>query len=290
MYKYKRFMLIGLILSIALATAGPLFSQNKKNKEKGLMPDPGLVSYTFRNSFSKDVPGTLDFIKSLGVTNMEFSSLFGKTAAELKQLLDERGIKCTSFGVGYADLVNKTDEVIQNAKTLGAKYVRVAWIPHDKPFTIDQAKKAIEDFNKAGKILHENDLFFCYHNHGYEFSPYEDGTIFDYIVKNTNPNYVSFEIDILWVTHPGHDPVALMKKYPKRFRLMHLKDLKEGVVGDFTGGTPRENDVRLGTGQIDIPAVLKAAKKTNIEHYYIEDESDDVHIRVPESIKYLKSL
>lgn len=258
---------------------------------KALKDTPGMVSYTYRHSFQKDVSATLDTIKSLGVTNMEFSNLFGRTAADIKKLLDEKGMRCTSFGVSYSDLVNKTSEVGQNAKTLGASFVRVAWIPHDGPFTIETAKKAIEDFNTAGKLLKESfGLSFCYHNHGYEFQPYENGTYFDYIVANTNPAYVNFELDILWAFHPGADPAALLKKYPKRFKLMHVKDLRKGVVGDFTGATSVENDVALGTGQIDIAGVIKAASKSAIEHYYIEDESSSVKVQVPQSLKYLKGL
>lgn len=259
-------------------------------EQKPLVPDPGVVSWTFRNQLSEDVPGTLDMIKGMGINNMEFSGLFGETPQSLKDLLDEREMICTSYGVSYDALVNETQKVAEEAITLGADYVRIAWIPHDGSFTIDHARKAVEDFNQAGKILHENGLFFCYHNHGYEFSPHADGTLFDYMVENTDPEWVSFEMDILWVQHPGADPVALLEKYPERFRLLHLKDLKKGVKGDFSGSTPKENDVVLGTGQIDIPGVLRAAQKTNIEHYYIEDESADVVSRVPQSLEYIKSI
>jgi sugar phosphate isomerase/epimerase len=279
-----------------------VFFKNIKIRETKLVADtrtgkllkeiPGVVSYTFRNSFTKNVTATLDSIKALGITNIEFSNLFGKSAAALKLLLDEKGMTCTSFGVSYPDLVNKTKEVAANAKTLGASFVRVAWIPHDKvPFTLEIAKKAVEDFNAAGKILKEEfGLTFCYHNHGYEFQPYENGTYFDYIVKNTNPAYVSFELDILWAFHPGKDPVELLKQYPTRFKLMHVKDLRKGVAHDFTGGTPVENDVALGSGQINIAAVIKAAQKSSIRYYYIEDESNDVNIQVPVSLAILKSL
>jgi len=279
-----------------------VFFKNIKIKETKFTPDtragkllkdvPGVVSFTFRNSFQKNVAATLDSIKAMGITNIEFSNLFGKTAAELKKLLDEREMKCTSFGTSYADLMTKTKEVAENAKTLGASFVRVAWIPHDKgKFTIETVKKAVADFNAAGKILiEEYGLTFCYHNHGYEFQSYENGTYFDYIVKNTNPVFVSFEMDILWVFHPGADPVALLKKYPKRFKLMHVKDLRKGVAHDFSGGTPVENDVALGSGQINIAAVIKAAKRSAIQHYYIEDESNDVNIQVPVSLALLKSL
>jgi sugar phosphate isomerase/epimerase len=256
-----------------------------------IFPDRvGVVSYTYRDSFKENVPATLDKIKSLGLTNIEFSNLFGKTAKELRALLDERGMVCTSFGTGYADLDTKLDEVADNAKTLGAKYVRVAWIPHKAPFTLQDAQKTVEDFNRWGKALQERGLTFCYHNHGYEFQPYQGETLFDYIVKNTNPAHVSFEMDILWVAHPGQDPVKLLQKYPYRFKLMHVKDLKKGVKGDLSGQTPVENDVALGTGQIDIPAVMKAARNSSIEYFYIEDESPTVDVQVPQSISYLRKV
>ena len=253
--------------------------------------DPGVVSYTFRHQFQEDVPGTLDMIKDMGITNIEFSNLFGKTAEEMRALLDERGMVCTSYGVGYNRIVNDIRNVIDEAETLGAKYVRVASIPFERPeFTIDDAKRTVRDFNRAGQQLYDAGIYFCYHNHGFEFWPYEDGTLFDYIVQNTDPRYVSFEMDLLWTVHPGQDPVELLERYPERFRLMHLKDLRTGVVGDLSGSTPSENDVVLGTGQVDFPAVLRAAHKTNIEYYYIEDESPDVIERVPRSRTYIMSL
>ncbi len=111
-------------------------------KSKPLFPQtPGMVSYTYRNSLQKNMPATLDTIKALGITDMEFSNLFGKTAAEIRQLLDARGMKCSSFGVSYDDALGKTAEVAQNAKTLGAQYVRIAWIPHTGSFTFEMAKK-----------------------------------------------------------------------------------------------------------------------------------------------------
>ncbi len=258
-----------------------------------LSPDEiGMVSYTYRNEFANDVPSTLDKIQQLGIVDMEFSNLFGQTAQGLRKLLDERSMKCSSFGVSYDDLVNKTSEVAENANALGAKYVRVASIPHERgSFTLEEAQKAVADFNRAGKALKdEYGLMFIYHNHGFEFHPYGDGTLYDYIVNNTDPDYVSFELDILWAFFPGFDPVELLEKYGSRYKALHLKDLKKGIAGNLSGGTAKENDVALGTGQIDIPAILKAAKSAGVAHYYIEDESDRVDEQVPQSIAYLKSL
>ncbi len=269
-----------------------LLSLTQAQAQKKLFPQaPGMVSYTYRNSFAKNVAATLDTIKALGITDMEFSNLFGKTAAELRTLLDERGMKCSSFGVSYGDALNKTQDVGQNAKALGAQYVRVASIPHSGPFTLDMARKTVADFNTIGKRLKEEySITFCYHNHGFEFEKHDNGTLYDYIVQQTDPQYVSFELDILWTVFPGHDPVALLTKYGSRYKLMHLKDLRKGIAGNLSGGTPVENDVALGTGQINLPAVLKVAKKAGVQHYYIEDESTSIATQVPQSIAYLKTL
>ena len=260
----------------------------------GQKQEIGVVSYTFRNSFSKDVPGTLDKIKAMGITNMEFSSLFGKTAQELKDLLDARGMRCTSLGVSYNDLLNNSEQVISNAKTLGASFVRIGSIPHSGPLTEEVVEKAADDFNSFGALLKKNGLEFCFHNHAVEFSPAKDlinGTFYDYLIQKTNPDYVSFEIDIYWVYYPGHDPVALLKKYPDRFKLMHLKDLKKGIARNPEGkGSSPDYNVAVGTGQLDIKAILKAASATSIKYFYLEDESSSVDLQVPQSLKYLKDI
>ncbi|HSC39637.1 MAG TPA: sugar phosphate isomerase/epimerase [Chitinophagaceae bacterium] len=291
MLAYSKHLL--LTATVALFLCALLPGASYAQKDKLLFPQkPGVVSYTYRKYFEKDVPSTLDIIKQNGITDIEFSNLFGKTAAELRTMIDAKGIHCSSFGVGYDDLVNKTAEVAQNAKTLGASFVRVAGIPHKAGLTEEEARRAIADFNRVGKILKEQwGLTFIYHNHGFEFQPYKDGTLYDLIMTGTDPQYVSFEIDILWAFFPGQDPAAMINKYGKRYKTMHLKDLRKGVAtGSLAGSTPQDNDVALGTGQIDIKAVLKAAKKAGLEHYYIEDESSNVMEQVPQSIAYLKTL
>ncbi|GAO43412.1 sugar phosphate isomerase/epimerase family protein [Flavihumibacter petaseus] len=254
--------------------------------------NPGVVSYTFRDAFAKDVSGTLDTIKAMGIDNIEFSSLFGQTPEALKRMLDERGMFCTSYGVSYGDLVSKTDEVGKTARLLGASFVRVAWIPHDSTgFNEAVAKKAAEDFNRAGQVLKEQyGIQFCYHNHGYEFADFGNGTYFDYLMQATRPEWVGVELDILWVYFPGKDPVEILKKYGNRIYLMHLKDLKPGIARSPVGGTSGQNNVPLGQGQIDMRGVLKAAKKAKVRYQYIEDESDRVFRQVPESLKFLKEL
>jgi sugar phosphate isomerase/epimerase len=278
-------MLKPILTLLLLAFISSVFAQ-------GLYKAPfGIQTYSFRNSFPKGVAQTLDTIKSFGITELEASAPGNMTAEEFKKLCDDRGLKIPSTGCGFDQLTKEPMAIVKNAKTLGATYVMCAWVPHERgKFSLDDAKKAVASFNEGGKILKENGLTFCYHPHGYEFQPYEDGTLFDYIVKNTNPEYVSFEMDILWTYFGGGDPVALLKKYGKRYKLLHMKDLKKGTPKDLTGGTSQDNDVVLGTGEIDVAGVVREANKLGIKHFFIEDESRSVTKQVPQSIAYLKSL
>ncbi len=249
----------------------------------------GVEAYTFRKSFPVDIARTLDTIKAMGFTEMEGGSN-KMPPEEFKKMCDARGISIPATGADYNQLVKAPDAVAHDAKLLGASYVMCAWIPHKDVLTIEDAKKACDDFNKAGKVLKDSGLTLCYHAHGYEFQPYGNGTLLDYIITNTNPEYVSFEMDIFWIQFGGGDPVSLLKKYGDRWKLIHLKDIRKGTVKNLTGGTGPENDVVLGTGEVGIPGILKEAKKIGIRHYFIEDESNNEYENVPKSIKYLKGL
>jgi sugar phosphate isomerase/epimerase len=281
-----KYILPAILLAALLFNAELSVAQKKK---KPLYTAAfGVQAFTFRKSFPQGVAATLDTIKMLGFTEIEGG---GRDPEEFKRLCDERGIRIPATGTGYEQLVKDPQAVADRAKILGAQYVMCAWIPHKNgSFNLENAKKAVEDFNRAGKVLKENGLMFCYHVHGYEFWPHENGTLLDYLIQNSDPDYVSFEMDVLWTQFGGGDPVKLLKKYGDRWKLMHLKDLRKGVNKDLTGLTSPENDVPLGTGEIDIPAILKQAKKVGIRHYFIEDESSKVMEQVPQSIAYLKSL
>lgn len=276
---------IYLIITLTAVLANEVIAQ------KPLYTAPfGIQTYTFRRSIGRDPAKVLDTIKMMGFTEIEGGG--GRMhPADFKKLCDERGISIPSTGAGYEELNTKIDSVIWRAKILGAKYIMCAWIPHqNNVFTLEDAKKAAEDFNRAGKTLKENGLTFTYHAHGYEFQPYEDGTLLDYLFKKTDPDYVSFQMDIFWIHFGGGDPVSLLKKYGSRWKTMHVKDMKKGTKKDLTGLTSVENDVTVGTGELDIPAILKEAKRIGIKHYFIEDESSSITTQVPASVAYLKSL
>ncbi len=255
----------------------------------GLAQEIGLQLYSLRNQFKKDVEGSLKLISDWGITALEGGGTYGLSLEEFKGLLDKYNLKVTSVGASYEDLDKGLDGIIKNANDFGAKYVMCAWIPHHGDrFTIEDAKKAVDLFNKAGKRLKQEGLTFAYHAHGYEFRPYMDGTIFDYMAKNAKD--FNFEMDVYWVQHGGVDPLKLLNTYPDKFVLMHLKDMEKGVKPDNTGQEDEDTNVVLGTGQIDIAGLVKRAGELGMEYLFIEDESSHVVEQVPQSLEFLRNL
>lgn len=255
----------------------------------------GIQMGSMRQMFQEGMPATLARIKELGITELEGGAGRGTDRETFKKLLKEYGLKIVATGAGFDRLEHpdSLQKVIANAKDLGAKYVVCYWIPHDGDnFTFADMKKGVEVFNAAGKTLKENGLSLWYHVHGYEFRPYEGGkgTMFEWMMDNTNPEYVNFQMDVFWIKNPGQDPVALLKKYPKRWQSLHLKDRRIGTPNNLNGRQDKETNVVLGTGDVGIAEIMKTAKKFGIKHYFIEDESSRALEQVPQSVAYLKSL
>ncbi len=252
----------------------------------------GLELYSLRDYLKTDVAGTLAYVKKLGMTEVEVAGTYGMKTEDFKAELDKAGLKPYSTLLDYNLFKDSINKVVATCKALGIKYAGCAWIPHvSNKFGKEDADKAIKVFNKAGEALAKEGIKFFYHCHGYEFKPTEEGTLFDYIVKQTNPENVGFECDVYWAFHGGQDPSLLLKKHKGRFIALHIKDMKNGQeTGELSGGTPLTSDVAVGTGQLDFRKILRAAIQTGVKFYYIEDENEAVKEHLPVSLRYLRNL
>jgi sugar phosphate isomerase/epimerase len=250
----------------------------------------GLQLYSLRDQFKKDVAQTLDQVRAFGITNVELAGTYGVAPEKFKEQLDARGIKAISGHFPYEQCRDDIESVAREAKVLGLEYAGCAWIPHQDPFDEKTCRAAAAVFNRAGEALAKHGIKFFYHTHGYEFLPYRDGTLFDLLMTETKPEYVRIEIDVYWIVHPGQDPVKLLEKYGNRFELMHVKDMKRGTPGGFTGQSDVTNNVPLGEGIIDWPNVFRAARKAGVKWYFIEDESPTSVSQIPQSLRYLEKL
>jgi sugar phosphate isomerase/epimerase len=251
----------------------------------------GLEIYSLRREAEKDLPGTLALIRKFGFSEVEGGEFYGRSATEFRKMLDANGLKLTSMMAAYDRLSRDINAVAGDAHTLGAEYVVCSTVPHKKKLTADDCARAIESLNRFGENLAKARLRCCYHTHGIEFGKSADGTLFDTLAKGTNPQFVNFEMDIFWIVYAYQDPVKLLHRYPGRFPLMHVKDIRMGTaLGGSPGDVLEEASVPLGKGIVDIPAALRAARETGVRHYYIEDEAVDAVQQLPESLRYLESV
>jgi len=281
-----------LVLSTLLVAAAGFTAAVLAADAPAAKPTTGIQLYSLRSqSALRGVPFMLDQVKSFGITEVELAGTGNLTAEQFKAEVDKRGLKAVSGHFPYKRYKDDLEGIVRDVKTLGLKYAGCAWIDHKESFDEAECRDAIATFNRAGEALAKEGVTFFYHPHGYEFQPYGDGTLLDLLITETKPEAVSYQMDVLWIVFPGQDPAKLLEKYSSRWKLMHLKDLRKGVeTGSLAGKTALENDVTLGTGQVNWPVVIDTAKKVGVKHYFIEDESPTVTEQVPNSIKYMQTL
>jgi sugar phosphate isomerase/epimerase len=286
---FKPNAILSVILSLAAFAPALAADVASGKKSSGFEGPLGLQLYSLRAQFAKDVPGTLDKVRDFGFKNVELAGTYGLTPEKFKAELESRGLTAISAHYSYERFRDDIDGVVRDAKALGLKYAGTAGIPHHGAFTEKDCRSAIKDFNQAGETLAREDIKFFYHTHGFEFQPHGSETLFDLLMTETKPEFVTYEMDVFWVVHGGQDPVSMFKKYGKRFALVHLKDMKKGTpTGLLTGSTDVKNDVTIGTGLIDYRRILPAAQKAGVKWYFIEDESPTSEQQIPKSMKYLK--
>jgi len=252
----------------------------------------GLQLWSLRAQLLPNLPAGMADVKSLGFTEVETAGTYGHTAKEFKSLADANGLKIVGAHIPYERMQSDLPGVIAEAKTLGVSYVIVAWVPHKTEFDVDQARAAVANFNAWGAALNAEGMGFGFHTHGYEFRPLADGTsAFDVMLNETKPDLVFCEMDVFWVVQAGLDPVKLLQKYPGRFKAFHIKDMRKGAqTGLYEGHAPASDNVAVGTGIMDWPAIVEQGRKSGVQYYFIEDETSDPMANIPPSITYLETL
>ena len=287
----RRAFLTSVAAGLGGAVVAPIRARAQGDVKTSLNGPLGLQLWSLREYLPKDLRGTLAKVRALGFREVEGAGLWGHSAAEMRAALDGAGLRCQSAHMGFERLRDDLRGALVEAKAVGALWVVCPWIPHkDNAFTRDDALKAAEAFNGFDKAASEAGLRFAYHCHGYEFVPSAEGTLFDTLAGALNPR-VMFQMDVFHAFHGGADPAKLIDRYNDRVVSLHLKDLNKSFPPKVGAATaPAEADVPVGSGQIDMPAVVRAAKKGGAKLYYLEDESTDPWGHIPQSVAYLKKL
>jgi sugar phosphate isomerase/epimerase len=232
----------------------------------------GLQLYTLRDQLDKDAPGTIKQLAAIGYKDVEIYSLYGKTPAEFGRMLKDNGITASSGHYLLPAVKSEWPARIEDAKTLGLRYMVIAILPPEERKSVDDYKKLAELFNNAGEATQKAGIQFCYHNHNFEFQKFGDTMPYDYLLKTLDPKLVAFEMDCFWVTHAGQDPVAYFKKYPGRFPLLHIKDMKDKPAPTQELDAKMGLFAPVGSGSIDWKRIFAAAKVGGMEHYYVEQD------------------
>ena len=228
----------------------------------------GLQLYTLRDDLPKDPKGILKQVASFGYKQVEGyegpkGMFWGMSHTDFKKYMDDLGMQFIS---SHCNTKENFEEKAAQASAIGMKYLINPYLGKQK--SLDDYKRAAEDFNRNGEICRKAGLKFAYHNHDYSFTQQEGQFPQDIMMQNTDPALVDYEMDIYWVVAAGQDPDAWFKKYPGRFKLGHVKDRRKGAAPDDHNAS-----VVVGTGGIDFSDVLKKGEAAGMAYFIIEQEA-----------------
>jgi sugar phosphate isomerase/epimerase len=258
----------------------------------------GLELYTVSAELEKDYDGTLRQIAAIGYKEVE-AGVSKRSAPDVKKSLQDAGLRCQALHMGMGGI----EEALPYAKEVGAHYVissvTLPQAPAPGKFDVkvlmaqlasltgDDFKKIAARCNEMGAQANKAGLQFAYHNHNFEFKPLDGGAIgYDTVLRETDPALVKFELDCGWMAAAGHDPAAYLTKYPKRYRLLHIKDFHPTTSPSVgLDESLRPKPAELGHGHIDYKPIFAAAKQTEVELYYVEQEPPFTTTPAMEAIK-----
>lgn len=252
-------ILAGGLIGNKMLNASELPAKGKK--------DIGLQLYSLREAMGKDALGTLKLVSDIGFKTLEAANysdgkIYGMDPKEFKKVVKELGMKMTSAHLGGPNYTKDTHQkaldwwkkALEDHQEVGCKYMVKPSMPIPK--TLDELKMWCDYYNAIGEMTAKEKILFGFHNHNREFDKIEGEIMYDYMLKNTNPKNVFFEMDVYWVMRGGYSAVDYMNKYPDRFPVLHIKDEKE--IGE--------------SGQLDFKAIYETAYKNGLKDSFVEVE------------------
>lgn len=274
----------------AMVVSGAALVKNRMSLASPFGLPVGLQLYSVRELLAKDYEGTLKQVAAAGYQQVEAAGFFNRTPQQVKQAMQEVGLRCLSAHYSYTDLTRDLDSTIAFNRERGGQYI-ICSFPgfkdparlKDKSFANQVKSFAMEDyrwnaeqFNRIGEKVKAAGMNFGYHNHTMEFRAQYGIAPFDELVRLTDPSLVTFELDCGWVVVGGGSPMDLLKRYPTRISMLHVKDFKR-TAGTVSVASPPPA-AELGQGTIDFHQIFAAAKRANIRHYFVEQEEYDMPV------------
>jgi len=265
--KKNGFLLLALMSGLFLLSA---CTEGQKKEAAPAKKDIYLQLYSLREDIKADYAATIAKAAEMGYTGVEAAgyndgTFYGISPAEFKKSIEDAGMEVLSSHAGkpLADPAADTnweetwawwDSAIQAHKEAGMKYLVVAWIP--TPKTLADLQAYCDYFNQIGEKCNAAGIKFGYHNHKFEFTEVEGELMYDYMLNNTDPAKVFFQMDVYWVGEGGKNPVDYFNNYPGRFELLHIKD-----------------ELELGkSGKVDFEGIFNNVEKSGARYMIVEVE------------------
>lgn len=226
----------------------------------------GIQLYSLRDAMPEDPEGVLRMLAGFGYRYIEsydgpMGIYWGMGPTGFKSLLDELGMKMLASHVNDFNDFERFKRKAEEAAEIGVKYLIC---PYAQRESLDEYRVLADEFNRAGEIARQAGVKFAYHNHGYSFESLDGVYPQDLLMENTDPALVEYEMDIYWLVAANADPVEWLRRYPGRFTLSHVKDIRY-EDGEFESTT-------LGAGEIEWRSLLAEAEAQGMEHFILEQE------------------
>jgi len=287
----RSFVKTSAMLSAGILTSPRLFAFDKKHI--------GLQLYTVRDHMQADPIATLAKVAQIGYNSVEGATytgteqFYGMAASAFAKLLKQNGLIMPSSHYRLGEelingstqrgtLLNDWARAVDDATTVGLKYMVCSYLADTERGTLDHYKKLADDFNTAGEICKKAGIQFCYHNHDFEFIQEGGKYPYEILLANTDKNLVKMEMDIYWVTKAKQNPIALINENPGRFPLWHLKDMDNTANQMFT---------EVGSGIIDFKEIFKHTRKAGLKYFFVEQDKcpGEPYESITKSLKYIKN-
>jgi hydroxypyruvate isomerase len=242
----------------------------------------GVQLYSVRKAMQSGFDATLASIAAIGYQQVEFTGLFGQPAVEVRGTLDRLGLSAPSMHVPYEALDTGWSAALDDAHQLGCRYVVIPSIPGTQRNSLDDYRRVADRFNRAAEMAAKAGLRFAYHNHDVDFAPLEHRLPFDVLLESSDAALVGYELDLYWIVRSGQDPLRYFKRWPGRCKLVHVKD---------SMGGPAHHMTEVGSGIIEWPQLLSAARAGGVEYFIVEhDAAEDPLQSISTSFSYLRAI
>lgn len=283
----------------------------------------GVGLFTIPKMLDQDFRGTMQLLAEIGYKEVEFfgpysfsvpeahagwqpvadflgirqTGHYGLTPQEVRAVLDGCGLTSPSMHTDLQTLRQRMPALAAAAHVIGQRYVVLPSIPEGERQTLDDYKRLAAEFNQIGAAAVAEGIRFAYHNHGYGLRPVDGVVPFQMFLAQTDPALVDMQLDIYWNTAGGGDPLAYLRDYPGRFRLMHIKDMTQRVPVPEDMNNPQAwiglfpYIADAGSGILDLTALVSQGRQSGVEHFLLErDLAPEPLTTLKQSYQHLAGL